>query len=137
MKKNNKIIIPILTILFIIIVAININIEGKDQGQTISGVPTIIDFGSDCYTCTLQKEYLDKLKEKYADEINIIKIDIYDNPKEAEAYGVKVVPTLIFTDEKENQIYRHEGLLTTEELEQRLFDLDLLQTVCQFKELGC
>jgi len=98
-KKRTRITLIILSIVFSLILAINI-IAGSNQKEQVllAGLPTIIDFGSDCYTCTQQKGYLDTIKEKYTDNININKIDIYDNPKEADKYDVKVGNNIIYWD---------------------------------------
>ena len=137
-KKRTRITLIILSIVFSLILAINI-IAGSNQKEQVllAGLPTIIDFGSDCYTCTQQKGYLDTIKEKYTDNININKIDIYDNPKEADKYDVKVIPTLIFLDKDGKQVDRHEGLLTDSELEQKLIDLGLISKSCSEKGEGC
>lgn len=137
-KKRTTIILIILAVLFMLILLININKRNvKEEQELITGVPTIVDLGSDCYTCNRQKEYLDTLKEKYTDKINITKIDIYDNPSEAEKYKIKVIPTLIFLDEDGKQIERHEGLLNDSELEQKLIDLDLISMSCSTNGEGC
>lgn len=137
-KKRTRIILIIMAVIFILIVSINIsNSNGKEEQELIADVPTIIDLGSDCYTCTKQKGYLDLLKDKYTDSINVEKIDIYENPSEAEKYEVKVIPTLIFLDKDGKQVERHEGLLTDSELEQKLIDLELILKSCSTNSNGC
>lgn len=134
-KKRTKVILILMAIAVILIFSININNNQVEEKQVfIKDAPIIIDLGSDCYTCTQQKGYLDKLKEKYVNSINIEKIDIYKNPLAAKKYKLKVIPTLIFINKDGKQVDRHEGLLTDIELETKLKDLDLLSTCLKEEE---
>lgn len=137
-SKRTRNVLIILGIIFILTISIVINSgNNKETKNMITGVATIIDLGSDCYTCIQQRGYLDLLKEKYPDSINVNKIDIYENPEEAEKYEVRVIPTLIFLDKNGKQVERHEGLLTDIELEQKLMDIGLLLASCSAGGKGC
>ncbi|MBP7791628.1 MAG: hypothetical protein KA120_01015 [Candidatus Goldbacteria bacterium] len=66
-----------------------------------------------CHFCEEQQKVFAELKEKYKDKI-IIETHLIDDPdgiSYADKYGATKFPTNIFLDEKDNVIFRAEGLL--------------------------
>ncbi|HYA60664.1 MAG TPA: thioredoxin [Candidatus Acidoferrum sp.] len=58
--------------------------------------PVLMDFYADwCGPCKIQDPILEKLEEKFRDQIDFKKIDVDDNLQLASKYGIRVVPTLI------------------------------------------
>jgi thioredoxin 1 len=69
--------------------------------------PVLVDFYADwCGPCIAAAPIIDKLAEEYQDKIMITKLNVDENPKTAQQYGVMSIPTvLIFKkDGKENKI---------------------------------
>lgn len=62
------------------------------------------------------KGILEEFRESYSGNIEIRIVDLWEHPEEAEKYAVRVVPTLIFLDPQENELYRNEGVMTKEML---------------------
>lgn len=80
---------------------------------------TVKDFYAEwCGPCKQQEPILEQLKEKYPG-INFEKIDVDENPEEAENYGVRSVPTIIVEDGNEEK-ERFIGLTQGEEIEKVL-----------------
>lgn len=80
---------------------------------------TVKDFYAEwCGPCKQQEPILEKLQEKYP-EINFEKIDVDENPEEAENYGVRSVPTIIVEDGGEEK-ERFIGLTQGDEIEKVL-----------------
>jgi thioredoxin 1 len=95
--------------------------EGLLQEALKSGIPSVIDFGSDtCVPCKMMKPILEELKGVYKDKAHVLVIDIYKNRKIAADYGIRVIPTQIFFDEKGVEFWRHEGFLSKEEIVKKL-----------------
>jgi thioredoxin 1 len=80
----------------------------------------LIDFYADwCGPCRRQGPIIDELKKKLGDTVDIRKINVDENMKEADKYGIQVVPTLII--EKDGKvIHMLEGVAEAQELESML-----------------
>lgn len=96
--------------------------ENKQSfGELIKGEkPVLVDFFATwCGPCKAQAPILDNLKRVIGDRATIIKIDIDKNPKAAQAYNVRSVPTLLVF--RKGQItWRKSGVATEPELRQAL-----------------
>lgn len=62
------------------------------------------------------KGILEGFLQSDTNSIEIRFVDLWKQPEEAEKYSVRVVPTLIFLDSQQNELYRHEGVMTREML---------------------
>lgn len=68
------------------------------------------------------KHLLDSLSGQYGDQVNFFKLNVDDHMDQAERFGVKSLPTLIFfRDCKE--VDRHIGMLQRSNLEEKLNNL--------------
>ncbi len=62
-----------------------------------STMPTIVDFWAEwCGPCKQIGPILEEISEEKKELINIIKINIDENPETPQKYGVRGIPTLIF-----------------------------------------
>ncbi len=55
--------------------------------------------------------------------VNVSKINLMENMDYAKKYGVRVVPTLVFLDPQGELLYRHEGIMSSEELRSKWEEL--------------
>lgn len=61
-----------------------------------SDTPVLVDFYADwCAPCRMMPPILQEVKKNLGDKVNIIKIDVDQNPGAAQAYQVRGIPTLI------------------------------------------
>ena len=59
--------------------------------------PVIVDFWAAwCGPCRLVAPEIDKLAEKYAGSVEVVKLDVDANPHTAMHYGIMSIPTVAF-----------------------------------------
>jgi thiol-disulfide isomerase/thioredoxin len=88
-------------------------------------LPTLLDFGAgQCATCKMMDAVLTELAMKYAEKIKIRSINVHEQEKQTKQYDIRMIPTQIFLDANNNELFRHEGFLSKEDV------------VKKWKELG-
>lgn len=79
-------------------------------------IPVLVDFKADwCQPCKMMTPVLKEVKHHFKDQIKIIKIDIDQNPKVAQKYAVRGVPTLILF-KMGKSLWRQSGVIPANQL---------------------
>lgn len=95
--------------------------------STTTGVnlPRLVDLGATkCNACKLLAPILEDLKKTYAGKLDVLFIDVWENPDAATPYNITSIPTQIFFDAQGKELFRHEGFFSKEEI------------LAKWKELG-
>lgn len=82
-----------------------------------AALPRLVDLGAGkCIPCKMMEPILDELREEYRGKLEVVFIDVWQNPKEKERYGIQLIPTQIFYDPSGRELYRHEGFFSLEDI---------------------
>jgi len=78
-------------------------------------LPRLVDLGSDrCQSCKAMVPVLDALTREYDGRLEVVFIDVWKNPEEADRYGIHLIPTQIFFDSDGKELFRNEGFSSKE-----------------------
>lgn len=88
-------------------------------------IAKLLDLGAGkCIPCKMMAPILDELKKAYAGKLEVVFIDVWENPDEAKQYDIRMIPTQIFYDASGKELFRHEGFYSKEDI------------LAKWKELG-
>ncbi|MEW6216892.1 MAG: thioredoxin domain-containing protein [Candidatus Bipolaricaulota bacterium] len=80
-------------------------------------LPKLIDLGADkCIPCKQMAPILEELRVQYADVFEVVFIDVWKNPSEADRYGIRIIPTQIFYGANGKELFRHTGFYSKEQI---------------------
>lgn len=92
-------------------------ISGDPQDVPVKGMVTMVDVGAKaCIPCKMMIPVIESLSEEYEGRAAIVFIDVWKNPDETPKYGLRAIPTQIFYDKDGNEVMRHEGYYSKEEI---------------------
>ena len=98
----------------------NASSGGSDNAQTPSaqsGLPRLVEVGAaKCIPCKMMAPILDELRDEYTDKLDVISIDVKKNPNAIQEYEIDLIPTQIFYDASGNELFRHVGFFSKEEI---------------------
>jgi thioredoxin 1 len=96
---------------------------GNFKDAINSSTPVLVDFFAEwCGPCKTMKPILEDLAGRVGERARILKVDVDKNPKAAEAYGIRGVPTLIIFQNGQIK-WRQSGVVQAGELERVLKSL--------------
>lgn len=83
-------------------------------------LPKLIDLGTrTCVPCKAMLVVLDELDRTYAGQLAIEFINVQEQPRLAEQWGVEIIPTQVFVSSDGRELYRHTGYLSTRDIVER------------------
>jgi len=122
MKKGN---ILLLTLLILTILAFSYQATFSDPSTdrrfpkeiAQSPLPKLLDFGrGKCIPCKKMAPILQELSEEYMDRVIIKIIEIDQEPGLTTANRIRLIPTQIFFDVKNQEVLRHEGFMSKDDI---------------------
>ena len=87
-------------------------------------LPRLVDVGSSkCDACKKLAPILEELRREYAGRVIVDFIDSYEHPSAKLLYGVRAIPTQILFDADDEEVWRHEGFISKEDLVARFAEV--------------
>ena len=87
-----------------------------------SPLPKLLDFGAGkCIPCKAMAPILKALTEEYKGRVVIKIIEVYQEREMTQASRIRLIPTQIFYDTKNQEVFRHEGFMDKEQIK-KVFD---------------
>ena len=82
-----------------------------------SPLPKLLDFGAGtCIPCKKMAPILKELSEEYKGRVDIKIIEVYQEREMTQANRIRLIPTQIFFDAKNQEVLRHEGFMGKDEI---------------------
>lgn len=83
----------------------------------VKGMVTMIDLGrKTCTQCKMMAPILERLEKEYRGKAAIVFINLIDYPEQQYKYKLKALPTQVFFDPAGEEIYRHVGFMSEEDI---------------------
>jgi thioredoxin 1 len=90
----------------------------------VKGMVTMVDLGAKkCIPCKMMAPILEKLEKVYAGRAAVVFLDVWEDPKPAQRFAIRGIPTQIFFDKEGREVFRHLGFLSEEEIVRRLKEM--------------
>ena len=78
---------------------------------------TLVDLGAHkCIPCKMMAPILKKLTAEYAGRAAVIFIDVWEDASQGKKFKIATIPTQIFFDAQGEEVYRHQGFLSEEDI---------------------
>jgi thioredoxin 1 len=85
-------------------------------------LPKLLDFGAGkCIPCKAMAPILKELTEEYKGRVVIKIIEVYEERELTQTNRIRLIPTQIFFDSKNQEVLRHEGFMDKEQIK-KVFD---------------
>ncbi len=108
-------------------IAVKESPKTSNENRTIKA--KFLDLGSvNCIPCKAMVPVLEALKTEYPNELQADFINVNINQQDAEYYKVQVIPTLIFFDKNDKELYRNVGAMSKEEVVKKFEELGIKLT---------
>jgi thioredoxin 1 len=95
----------------------------QSNTQNEKPLVTFVELGSvKCIPCRQMQPVMKAIEQKYGDQVNVVFHDVWksDQSEYAEKYGIQVIPTQVFLDQKGKEFFRHEGFYPEAEIDRLL-----------------
>ncbi len=121
--KNLLIVITFIGILFFYENSFAQNKKTEIKSAEQKPIVTFVELGSvNCIPCKAMQPIMKSVEKKYGEQLKVIFYDVWkdDQKQYAEKYGIRLIPTQVFINDKGKEIYRHEGFFSEAELDKFL-----------------
>ena len=115
----------IVALLFTTFIITNLSAQNSNEKKKETANPklTFIELGSvNCIPCKQMQPVMKAIEAKYGEQVKVTFYDVWTEEQRpfAEKYGIKLIPTQVFLDEKGKEFFRHEGFYPEKEIDKLL-----------------
>ena len=112
----------IVALLFTTFIITNLSAQNSNEKKKEIANPkvTFIELGSvNCIPCKQMQPVMKAIEAKYGEQVKVTFYDVWTQEQRpfAEKYGIKLIPTQVFLDEKGKEFFRHEGFYPEKEID--------------------
>lgn len=110
-------------IMFLTTVCGNIYSQGTGEVKKENPKVTFVELGSvNCIPCKQMQPVMKAIEKKYGEQVKVIFHDVWTDEGKPYAgkFGIKLIPTQVFLDEKGKEFFRHEGFYPEKEIDKLL-----------------
>ena len=93
-----------------------------DEALT-NGVPTLVGFVGDECGCKDMRPILEELADEYDSSCNVVVVDVVSYKDLAGQYQITLTPTLVFLDDSGQEVTRHVGFWSREDVVDQLAEI--------------
>ncbi len=91
--------------------------KASESNAETAALPTLLDLGSDkCVPCKAMMPIIAEMHDTFAGKLSVEFIDVWKDREAGQKYGVKVIPTQIFLDADGNELFRHQGFFSRDDI---------------------
>ncbi len=113
--KHFTMIVTLIFSILLFIVAASPAASADLKNIPVKGMVTMVDLGAKkCVPCKMMAPILERLEKRYAGNAAIIFLDVWEDQKPAQHFGIQGIPTQIFFDKAGKEVYRHVGFMSEE-----------------------
>jgi thioredoxin 1 len=99
--------------------------RGKAEGPKSAGESkaqvTFVELGSvNCIPCKAMQPVMKAVEEEYGDQVKVVFYDVWKDAEPGRKYGIRLIPTQVFLDDRGVEFHRHEGFYAKEEIDKIL-----------------
>ena len=127
MVKTRELIMKkvIVALLLAGVIITNLSAQNSNEKKKETAKPkiTFIELGSvNCIPCKAMQPVMKAIEAKYGGQVKVTFYDVWTQEQRpyAEKYGIKLIPTQVFLDEKGKEFFRHEGFYPEKEIDKLL-----------------
>ncbi len=92
-------------------------VAAQSGGDDETTLPLLLDLGSTtCVPCKAMAPILDEMRETFEGQLEVRFTDVKNDAAVAREYGIRIIPTQIFFDERGNELFRHQGFYSREDM---------------------
>jgi thioredoxin 1 len=90
---------------------------GAQATSAIQRLPRLVDVGAGkCIPCKAMAPILEDLRTRYAGKLEVLFVDVWKDPDAGRPYSVVAIPTQIFYGPDGQELARHQGFMSKEEI---------------------
>lgn len=83
----------------------------------LTGLPQLVDLGAGtCGPCKMMAPILDEMSETFEGQLSVVFIDVREDGEAGKRFGISIIPTQIFFDAEGNELFRHQGFFSREDI---------------------